>query len=597
MKKQLRSLLFLGMLMTAGVVNAQDARFSQFFNNPLVLNPGTAGNGIEYIRVTGIYRTQWAGLGNPFTTQGFAVDKVVNRVGLGGVITRNGTGDAGIRTLNIAGNISYNLPLGDSKEHILSAGLQVGVFNKSFDESKMTFDNQYSTDNGYDPNISSGEIFTNTSITRPDVSAGIFWQRGWLNKDILFKPFAGIGIAHINRPDETFIIDDNRMPVKKTFFFGAGYMLNDYIEIRPSAMILRQDQFKETTIGTMVNYELDNKNAVQLGVYNRFNDALIAYAGYKMNLVAVGVSYDVNTSSLSTSGKGTNAFELSLTYSPRPRRAKEPKEIQAPKNQRPQMDDISESPAIGIEENHIQIPDELAQRQPLENPASTLIPAVEKQEVAAVAEPLHVKQEVTEPIAQQLPAVAEKAPELPVPADFDNDGIFDNEDECPYIKGTNATGGCPDSDADGIIDMQDDCPMESGSKANKGCPDKNIPATAEHQELLRKFDNILFESGKTRLRTDDIFDIIERAIDIMYADKQTEVVLSGHTDAEGDEYQNMVLSQARIEVVRKYMINQGIDEKRIRSVAYGETMPLENNTTSEGKQLNRRVEINILKIK
>ncbi len=145
--------------------------------------------------------------------------------------------------------------------------------------------------------------------------------------------------------------------------------------------------------------------------------------------------------------------------------------------------------------------------------------------------------------------------------------------------------------------MQDECPMESGSTANKGCPDKNIPATAEHQELLRKFDNILFESGKTRLRTDDIFDIIERAIDILYADKKAEVVLSGHTDDEGDEYQNMVLSQARIEVVRKYMINQGIDEKRIRSVAYGETMPLENNTTAEGKQLNRRVEINILKIK
>src|SRR5690349_4576645 len=80
-------------------VQAQDAHFSQYFNNPLVLNPALSGNGIEYIRVTAIYRNQWAGLGTPFTTQGFAVDKKVNKIGIGGVITRNGAGDGSMKTL------------------------------------------------------------------------------------------------------------------------------------------------------------------------------------------------------------------------------------------------------------------------------------------------------------------------------------------------------------------------------------------------------------------------------------------------------------------------------------------------------------------
>src|SRR5688500_12536146 len=111
MKNYLLHLFFIALL-TPVFTNAQDGRFSQYYNNLVYLNPAFAGNGIEYIRVTGIYRNQWAGLGTPFTTQGFSVDKVVSRVGIGGFIIRNGAGSTGIRTLNIGGNLSYNLPVG-----------------------------------------------------------------------------------------------------------------------------------------------------------------------------------------------------------------------------------------------------------------------------------------------------------------------------------------------------------------------------------------------------------------------------------------------------------------------------------------------------
>src|SRR5689334_10420296 len=91
---------------------AQDAHFSQYFNKPLLINPALAGNGIEYIRLTGIYRNQWAGMGDPFTTQGFSVDKVVNRVGIGAIITRNGGGSGAIATLSFAGNLAYHFKFG-----------------------------------------------------------------------------------------------------------------------------------------------------------------------------------------------------------------------------------------------------------------------------------------------------------------------------------------------------------------------------------------------------------------------------------------------------------------------------------------------------
>ena len=78
MNPTIRIIILQILVLLTGSAVAQDARFSQYYHSPLTLNPSLAGNGIEYIRVAGLYRTQWAGMGTPFTTQGFSVDKVVN---------------------------------------------------------------------------------------------------------------------------------------------------------------------------------------------------------------------------------------------------------------------------------------------------------------------------------------------------------------------------------------------------------------------------------------------------------------------------------------------------------------------------------------
>ena len=571
MKKHLPVLLALFLLLPF-LMKAQDARFSQYFNNPLILNPALAGNGIEHIRITGIYRNQWAGMGTPFTTQGLSVDKVVNRIGLGAAITRNGAGDASIRTLNFVGTLSYNLPLDAEKINVLSAGMQVGMVNKSFDPSKLTFDNQYNPDAGYDPNMSSGEEFINTSVTRPDVNAGIFYQRGWLNRDVWFRPFVGFSLSHLTKPGETFIEETTNIHSKQTLYGGAGFAVNEQLELKPSLMMLHQGPHKENTFGALATYQLDNKNSLQLGAFHRMNDAVIAYAGYQMNLLFVGMSYDVNTSELSTSGKGYNAFEISLTYSPRAKRKKEKEPV---KVEVTRVEGLTKMIPLNAALATISIPETL-------DGASTTTPAIVEKEVIAVVP------EVTEKITTPLTEITNPA------KDFDEDGVTDNADDCPFIKGSAATHGCPDSDSDGITDLKDNCPMESGTISNNGCPDPASPVPG-NQELIRKYDNILFATGLVRMTTDDIFDIIERAIDQLYADKSTRVILSGHTDSEGNEYQNMILSQARADVVKRYMIEQGIDASRIQTVAYGETMPLENNHSGEGRRLNRRVEINILR--
>src|SRR6185295_19518334 len=104
--------------------NAQDPHFSQYFNTPLYINPANAGNGIEYMRATLIYRNQWASVATPFVTEGFMVDKTVNRLGFGFFAVKNSAGKSSLKQLSLAGILNYNQPIGEN--NTISGAVQVG---------------------------------------------------------------------------------------------------------------------------------------------------------------------------------------------------------------------------------------------------------------------------------------------------------------------------------------------------------------------------------------------------------------------------------------------------------------------------------------
>jgi outer membrane protein OmpA-like peptidoglycan-associated protein len=157
-----------------------------------------------------------------------------------------------------------------------------------------------------------------------------------------------------------------------------------------------------------------------------------------------------------------------------------------------------------------------------------------------------------------------------------------------------ATRGCPDSDEDGIVDMVDFCPLESGPKSNGGCPVKDV-RNENDQHVIGSFDHVLFNTGSVSLSIDNTYDIIERAVEMLYMDKNTYVLISGHTDAEGDAASNMELSQLRANKVMDYFVRQGINESRIKTIPYGENMPISGNSAEASRKLNRRVEITVVK--
>ena len=104
-------------------------------------------------------------------------------------------------------------------------------------------------------------------------------------------------------------------------------------------------------------------------------------------------------------------------------------------------------------------------------------------------------------------------------------------------------------------------------------------------------EGVNFDYDKSTLRPEDIAIIDQNAADLKeWGDIDVEV--SGHTDSRGSDEYNMGLSLRRAEAVRDYLITKGISADRLTAKGSGESQPIADNNTDEGRFQNRRVELN-----
>ncbi len=170
--------------------------------------------------------------------------------------------------------------------------------------------------------------------------------------------------------------------------------------------------------------------------------------------------------------------------------------------------------------------------------------------------------------------------------DADGDGVIDPEDKCPKVKGTPELDGCPDADGDGIADAQDKCPNKKGPRSNHGCPEIKKEDIQRLKEITR---NIQFYTGKTTLKPESIV-ILDEIAALMKKYPEYNLSISGHTDSVGSAAANQKLSEGRAKACYDYLIKKGIDRSRMSYAGYGETQPIADNMTKEGRAKNRRVE-------
>ncbi len=102
--------------------------------------------------------------------------------------------------------------------------------------------------------------------------------------------------------------------------------------------------------------------------------------------------------------------------------------------------------------------------------------------------------------------------------------------------------------------------------------------------------DILFEVNKANL-TADLRTSLAKIAGILLVFKASNIIIEGHTDNQGSADYNQKLSEKRAENVMNFLVEQGVEQTRLSSVGYGLTKPIADNTTKEGRQKNRRVDL------
>jgi OOP family OmpA-OmpF porin len=179
--------------------------------------------------------------------------------------------------------------------------------------------------------------------------------------------------------------------------------------------------------------------------------------------------------------------------------------------------------------------------------------------------------------------------------DRDGDGLIDSVDKCPDEPGTGLLG-CPlaDTDGDGLFDPEDECKAEPETKNgyldSDGCPDV-IPA--ELAAFTGTIKGIYFELDKDIIKPKS-FPLLDRAVAVLQEFGAIRIEISGHRDSTGSPDYSRDLPKRRAHAVKQYLVEHGIDERRIETRSAGPDEPIDTNKTAAGRANNRRIEFTIL---
>ena len=310
-KKNRNTILLLFAIFT-NVAYSQDISFSQFYANPLYLNPAFSGS-VGVPRVALQYRNQWSGFDNAFTTYSAAFDMPVQKLqgGIGGYVLNDTQADGILNTLQF--NVSYSVFIQLSENYRLHGALQAGFNQNSLNTNKLIFADNL--DPNYGNHGSSAELATLTdpNYSFVDFSSGILMYSKRL--------FYGIAVHHLTEPNQSFYSgneDVAKLDRKYTAHFGARLPVYLYghnrkkFDISPQLIVQLQGQFQQLNYGIFAT-----KLGLTAGTWFRQNfgfryDAVIFMVGFMKKSWQFNYSYDFTVSGLRADSGGTS--EVSLTF-------------------------------------------------------------------------------------------------------------------------------------------------------------------------------------------------------------------------------------------------------------------------------------------
>ncbi len=329
-----RLLLAILLLSIYSQVQGQDPRYSQFNASPLVINPAMTGIYDGSIRLTSSYRDQWSSIlgAAPFKTFSFGAEYKhhINQgdfFGVGVSFLNDEVGIASLKQTKGHLSASYVKQLAgggyNSISHHVGVGVQVGGGQNSLDWGRLWFSRQFdASTESVNTLMESGETIQENSDFYLDINAGLIWYAIIGDHSV----YAGGAMHHINSPIISFFEDETQQLFSRYVGqLGGQIMMNRSLDLMPSILYMQQGPSTEMVVGSAVRYDGGDADeiALRLGIYARaankldsgmLLDALIVAANFEVSGINVGLSYDINVSSLNLATNSRGAAEVTITY-------------------------------------------------------------------------------------------------------------------------------------------------------------------------------------------------------------------------------------------------------------------------------------------
>lgn len=316
MLRKLKHIFTLFLLLGSSLAFGQDVSFSQFYTNPLYLNPAFSGSA-EVPRIALQYRNQWHSFNNAFTTYSAAFDMPIEKLrgGIGLNVLNDAQGNNLINAMQV--NFSYAVHIQLSENYTFRGGLQAGFHQNSLNTSNLIFSDNL--DPNYGNHGTSGEIsnLTNPNFSFIDFSTGILIYSK--------KLFYGIAAHHLAEPQQSYYSgqeDVAKLPRKYTAHLGARLPVYLYghrrkkFDISPQLILQSQGDFQQLNYGIFAT-----KRGLTVGTWFRQNfgiryDAVIFLVGFMKDKWQFMYSYDFTVSGLRGESGGTSEISISFLLKP-----------------------------------------------------------------------------------------------------------------------------------------------------------------------------------------------------------------------------------------------------------------------------------------
>jgi type IX secretion system PorP/SprF family membrane protein len=325
--------LFNALFLLLSTLNyAQDTHFTQFYATTATLNPALTGVIDGKYRVSSIYRDQWRKvLDNPIKTFSLAADLRFSvpgnhvkedAMGVGLMVFQDKVSITDFATTQIALSYAYHKALDIANRQFLSLGIQGGLTQRNLNYESLNFHDEFDGINGY--NNPTFEELPENNFSYSDLNVGLNYSAKIGKSASLFT---GLAMHHVLQPSVSFYKND--LPGEKLFAkysaqIAANIPINNRVSILPRFLVASQGPHLEINTGANIRTALGEfgSNALHLGAWVRpvrnnngvGIDAVVLLAGFELNSVQFGLSYDLNISALAKAGARQGAFEISAAY-------------------------------------------------------------------------------------------------------------------------------------------------------------------------------------------------------------------------------------------------------------------------------------------